>query len=96
MTAPDTSKGGDKPTRPVVITVNRKEVKIDGPRASGLEIKEAAIEQGVAIELDFQLAMLDPEGKQRIVGDDEVVAVSDKSVFFATAPDDNSDGERGR
>lgn len=78
------------PTRPVLITVNRKPVKIDGPRVSGLEIKVAAIEQGLAIEQDFQLAMVDAEGKQQIVGDDDIVEVTDKSTFFATAPDDNS------
>ena len=78
------------------IHVNHKEVKIDGPRASGLEIKKAAIEQGVVIQLDFQLAMLDAEGKQQIVGDNDIVEVSDKSEFFATASDDNSDGEHGR
>ena len=96
MSEPETRKGGDKPRRPVFVHVNRKEVKIDGPRASGLEIKEAAIEQGVDIELDFQLAMLDPEGKQKIIGDKDFVEVSDKSEFFATASDDNSHGEHGR
>ena len=96
MTKAENGKGGDKPKRPVFIHVNRKEVKIDGPQASGLEIKKAAIEQGVDIQLDFQLAMLDPEGKQEIVGDKDIVEVNDKSEFFATASDDNSDGEHGR
>ena len=90
MTKPENGKDGDKPRRPVFIYVNHKEVKIDGPRTSGLEIKRAAIAQGVAIELDFQLAMLDDEGHQKIVGDNDVVQVTDGSEFFATAPDDNS------
>ena len=96
MTQSDTSKGGDKPRRPVFVHVNRKEVKIDDPKVSGLEIKKAAIEQGVDIQLDFQLAMETPDGKRKIIGDNDVVEVSDKSVFFATAPDDNSDGEHDR
>ena len=80
----------DTPTRPVFITVNRKEVKVDGPRVSGLAIKQAAIKQGVPIELDFQLAVVTPDGKQDIIGDDDIVEVTDKSEFFATAGDDNS------
>ena len=90
MTDTGTSTVTDRPTRPVFITVNNKPVKIEGPRASGLAIKEAAIEQGVAIELDFQLAIVGPDGKQQIIGNDDVVEVSMDSKFFATAPDDNS------
>jgi len=81
-------KGSRK--RPVLITVNRKPVKIAGPKSTGLEIKKAAIEQGVAIKLDFQLAMLGPDGKYDPVGDAEVVEVSNDSKFVATAGDDNS------
>ena len=80
----------DTPTRPVFITVNRKEVKVDGPKVSGLEIKEAAIEQGVAIELDFKLAEETSDGKHKNIGDRDIVEVTNKSVFFATAGDDNS------
>lgn len=76
--------------RPVLITVNRKDVKIAGSTASGLDIKRAAIDQGVAIELDFQLAMVGRGGKQRIVGDRETVEIHDGLEFFATAGDDNS------
>ena len=96
MTTAETSTVTDRPTRPVFISVNNKPVKIDGPQASGLEIKEAAIEQGVAIELDFQLAVVGPDGKQHIVGDADVVTVTSDSKFFATAPDDNSAGKRLR
>ncbi|WP_419924735.1 multiubiquitin domain-containing protein [Candidatus Poriferisocius sp.] len=95
MNEPETSKGGDRRRGQVHITVNRQDIEIDGPGDSGLEIKEAAIEQGVDIALDFQLAMLDPEGKQKIIGDNDVVEVSDKSEFFATASDDNSYWEHG-
>ena len=96
MTTAETSTVIEQPTRPVFVTVNNKPVKIDGPWASGLAIKEAAIEQGVAIELDFQLAVLAPNGKQRIIGDADVVEVTSDSKFFATAPDDNSDRKRMR
>jgi hypothetical protein len=74
----------------VTVTVNNKPVKVPGPKASGLEIKEAAIAQGVEIELDFQLALIKPNGKREIVGDDDEVTVNKNSVFVATATDDNS------
>ena len=96
MTTPETIIVPERPTRPVFVTVNNKPVKIDGPHASGLAIKEAAIEQGVDIKLDFQLAVVERDGKQRIVGDRDVIEVISDSEFFATAPDDNSDGKRLR
>ena len=90
MSITTTTEEKERPTRPVFITVNRKPVKIDGPKASGLEIKVAAIEQGVDIKRDFQLAVVNAEGKQKIIGDEDIVEVTDKSTFFATAHDDNS------
>ena len=46
--------------------------------------------QGVAIKLDFHLAMLGSDGKYDPVGDAEVVEVSNDSKFVATSGDDNS------
>jgi len=77
-----------KPERLITITVNNKPVNIEGPKTTGLEIKQAAIAQGVNIELDFQLAELKP--KRQIVGDDEEITINKNSKFVATAPDDNS------
>ncbi|MDX2546739.1 multiubiquitin domain-containing protein [Streptomyces sp. WI04-05B] len=74
----------------VTITVNNKAVEIIGPRVTGLQIKEAAIAQGVQIELDFQLSQELPSGETRIIGDSDVVTVNKKSVFTAVAGDDNS------
>ncbi|MFF7473402.1 multiubiquitin domain-containing protein [Streptomyces sp. NPDC008092] len=74
----------------VTITVNNKTVEITGPRVTGLQIKEAAIAQGVEIELDFQLSQELPSGETRIVGDTDVVTVNKNSVFTAVAGDDNS------
>lgn len=90
MTVTAISQVRDSRTRPVLVTVNKKPVKIEGPRASGLEIKETSIEQGVAIKLDFHLAMFGCDGKYDPVGDSEVVEVSNDSKFVATAGDDNS------
>ena len=76
--------------RPFPISVNRKPVKVDGPKTTGLDIKKAAVEQGVAIELDFQLAKVRADGKQQIVGNDEVVDLRESKTFYATDGDDNS------
>jgi hypothetical protein len=82
-------KADDKPTRLVTITVNNQPVEVEGPRISGLGIKQAAIAQGVAIQLDFQLAEI-KNNKREIIGDDDIVTVNKNSKFVATAPDDNS------
>ncbi|MYQ30528.1 multiubiquitin domain-containing protein [Streptomyces cellulosae] len=74
----------------VTITVNNKAVKVAGPRVTGLQIKEAAIAQGVQIDVDFQLSQELPSGETRIVGDADVVTVNKNSVFTAVAGDDNS------
>jgi hypothetical protein len=74
----------------VTVTVNNKPVVVEGPRVTGLEIKEAAIAQGVAIELDFLLSEERPNGETRIVGDADTVTVNQHSKFTAVAGDDNS------
>ena len=78
------------PSRPVLIEVNTKPVKIDGPTATGLQVKEAAIDQGVKIQLDFHLTMLGEDGKEDPVADNEVVALRYGQKFFAVDGDDNS------
>ncbi|MYA84695.1 MAG: hypothetical protein F4Y12_03820 [Acidimicrobiaceae bacterium] len=90
MTSAETTEVVERSAWPVFITVNRKEVKVDGPKVSGLDIKKAAIEQGLEIKLDFKLAEETADGKERIIGDADIVEVTEKSVFWATAGDDNS------
>jgi len=75
--------------RLVEITVNKKYVHVQGHRATGLEVKEAAIAQGVQIELDFQLALVHGDHR-RIIGDAEVLELHEHEKFVATASDDNS------
>ena len=82
------AKGGKEHV--VTITVNEKPVEIEGPKASGLEIKQAAIAQGVNIEVTFVLSEELGNRRTRIVGDTDVVAVTKHSRFVAVAPDDNS------
>ena len=74
----------------VEILVNERPVKIAGPRAQGLPIKQAAVAQSVPIQLDFVLSEELGERKSRVVGDNEDVSVTDHARFIAVAPDDNS------
>lgn len=80
---PDDLRKGELP-----ISVNGNPVNVVGPLSTGLEIKEGAIEQGVAIELDFVLARTLPDDKQSIVGDDDKVDVTEFKTFIAVAADD--------
>lgn len=75
---------------PLLIEVNNNEVKIDGPAATGLQIKQAAIAEGVKIELDFHLTVLRDDGKEDPVGDDEPIELHRGQKFFAISGDDNS------
>lgn len=90
MTTQTVSKLSSEQEAKFSISVNKKPVNVDGPLITGLEIKEAAIKQGVAIELDFVLAKVAPDHKEPIVGDDDKVDVTEFKTFTATAPDDNS------
>jgi hypothetical protein len=76
--------------RLVDISVNTRPVRIEGPTATGLQIKEAAIAQGVPIQISFQLSEKLGDHRTRIVGDTDVVAVHEHAAFVAVAEDDNS------
>ena len=77
-------------TKPFVISVNKKPVQVEEPLVTGLQIKKAAIDQGVAIKLDFQLAAVGEDGEHLIKGDSEKIDVREFKTFYATAGDDNS------
>ena len=74
----------------VSILVNDQPVHVNGPKVTGLQIKEAAILAGLKIDLGFQLIEELPHDRTRIIGDDETVEVHVGSRFLALAPDDNS------
>lgn len=74
----------------VEITVNGKTVRLAGPRTTGLAIKEAAIAQGVAIQLDFILSEEIGPKKTRLVRDTDDVTIHPGSKFVAIPNDDNS------
>lgn len=85
-----TSATNERSGREVEITVNKKPVKIRGPKVSGLLIKQAAIAQGVQIELDFELKQILGNREHKIIGDTDEVTINKNSKFVATASDDNS------
>lgn len=76
--------------RTLEITVNNRPVQVQDKRLTGLEIKEAAIAQGVLIQIDFVLSEHLERDGTRIVGDTDEVKVKKRSQFTAVAGDDNS------
>ena len=74
----------------VTVHVNERPVKLERHRVTGLEIKEAAIAQGVEIEGDFLLTEEPKHGEARVIGDEDTITVTKHSRFSANAPDDNS------
>ncbi|MES2056058.1 MAG: multiubiquitin domain-containing protein [Pseudomonadota bacterium] len=94
MTAnPKPSQGPTKSPKPpklVEIEVNGREVKLRDGVATGLVIKQASIDQSVAIQLNFVLQQELPNGSSVIIGDSEKVKLRQHLRFTAIAPDDNS------
>jgi hypothetical protein len=74
----------------VIVTVNEQPVKLHGHKATGSEIKAAAIAQGVVIQQNFVLQEELPNGTSRVVGDNDEVHLREHLRFTAIAPDDNS------
>jgi hypothetical protein len=84
--AADDHGGGD-----VTVKVNTKPVTLTRHRVTGLQVKEAAIAQGVEIEVDFLLTLEAHAGQPaRTVDDDETVTVTKHSEFTANDGDDDS------
>jgi Multiubiquitin len=74
----------------VDITVNFKPVVMPAHRATGLQIKQTAIAQGVAIQLDFVLFRDRGNGRRDPVRDSETIELTRGERFEAVPGDDNS------
>lgn len=72
------------------VTVNTKPVTLTQRKQSGLRIKEAAIAQGVGIQLDFSLYIIEGNSPLKPVADSDTIEVHNKEAFKAVAPDDTS------
>ena len=82
---------GSRPLEETVeILVNRRPVKITRGERTGLEIKEAAIEQHIPIQLDFVLTLHKAGGETKVIGDNDPVRVHNEQRFTAVADDDKS------
>jgi hypothetical protein len=85
----DMSEPSKKDDKIFGIEVNRKPVGMIGKFHTGLQIKEAAIKEGVKIKLDFFL--VERKGNQSIpIADDQVVELHEDMKFRANDGEDNS------
>ena len=80
----------DLSLKTVTIEVNDHKVEMPAGPALGLEIKEAAIKQGVNIQANFVLQVQLPNGSSKVVGDEDKIPLTDHLAFTAIAADDNS------
>lgn len=72
------------------ITVNDLPVVLTRGKRSGLDIKQAAVNAGVPIQVDFVLSEVRQNGEQKVIPDDREVEVNDGDEFWAIPGDDNS------
>jgi hypothetical protein len=80
---------GPKP-KPTTILVNEQPVHMPDDHATGLEIKQHAIDAGVKIEIDFILVEELKNGRTQNVGNDDEIKLKGSSRFTANDGDDNS------
>ena len=76
--------------RTITVTVNYSHtVELPERLMTGLEIKQAAMAQGVEIESSFQLSA--KRGHlYEVIGDTDTIRVHQREEFLVVAPDDNS------
>ena len=79
-----------RPPVDVEIKVNNNAVKIRHGWRTGLEIKTAAIDQGVKIQLSFTLSEDLPDGTSKLVGDSDRVWIKGGEQFLAIDDHDDS------
>ena len=80
----------DTRLKTVTIEVNDHKVEMPAGPATGLEIKQAAIKQGVNIQVNFVLQVQLPNGSSKVIGDNDKVPLTEHLSFTAIAADDNS------
>jgi hypothetical protein len=76
--------------RPVRVIVNKTDVTLEHHEQTGLQIKQAAIDAGVKITLEFVLFHELMNGQQRDIQDNQRIHVHEGEVFEAIRNDDNS------
>lgn len=83
-------KPHDPKPHDVTVRVNETSVTLPGPKATGADIKHAAIAQGVQMDMAFILQEELENGRTQQIGDNDVITINKNSQFLAIAPDDNS------
>jgi len=85
-----TDENQKQPDKAVEILVNGKALTVQDKDTTGLEIKQAAIAQGVNIKIDFKVFRDLSNGQQVRVADDESIKVHHKEQFDVLSNDDHS------
>jgi hypothetical protein len=86
----DDQEQGKGHDRKINVLVNEKTVVLKDKDQTGLSIKQAAIAQGVGIQLDFVLSIERGGGKTELIGDNDHIKVHPHDRFLAIPNDDNS------
>jgi hypothetical protein len=77
--------------RTIEITINKKPVEIVQGEHTGREIKQAAIDAGLPVQLDFVLTEIHGGSPNRpTIGNEDTVNVHPGSKFSLIADDDDS------
>jgi multiubiquitin len=71
----------------IEILVNEVPVHIDGPKQTGLSIKDAAIDQKVPIERNYELIVERGDGRTDFVENDQEIEVHEREHFVAVPHD---------
>lgn len=90
MTITDHPKAAVHDGDTVTIHVNGKPVNLESHRVTGMAIKQAAIAQGVRIQIDFVLLEELSHNRTKQIGDNETIEVSNQKKFEAIPNDDHS------
>ncbi len=84
------AKDHPKDHKTITVILNEHPVNFSEHKVTGLEIKQTAIHQGVAIQPDFVLFEVKGDAPLKQIGDAEVLTLHKGQIFRAVAPDDNS------
>lgn len=84
------NQGDEKGHNTITVSVNGKSVVFHEKHVTGMQIKEAAIAQGVNIKADFKLFLIRDGHAPEPIADDRKVELKDGEKFRAVSPDDKS------
>ena len=90
------------PPKNVTVKINNNDVTFEDHKATGLQIKQTAIQQGVNIKEDFALfeekggGNEDKEENLKPIDDNDTVTLHPNQRFRAVSPDDSSSPELSR